>query len=136
MPEIGVAIENRFTSGHLIYSGRASYDSSAPEPREGPRPEARIVAVPLDAPENYAILSAPHDALRVERVGENAIITGYRDARGLSVSLIDLSAAPRIASTILLADRFESEGRSHAFNAADRSRRLGPHGPAHGDAPR
>ncbi|HRE45899.1 MAG TPA: beta-propeller domain-containing protein [Terricaulis sp.] len=118
LPDVGVAIENRFTSGHLVYSGRAAYDSSAPEPREGPRPEARIVAVPLDAPENYAILSAPHDALRVERVGENAIITGYRDARGLSVSLIDLSAAPRIASTILLADRFESEGRSHAFNAA------------------
>jgi hypothetical protein len=30
---------------------------------------------------------------------------------------MDLSAAPRIASTELLENRFESEGRSHAFNS-------------------
>ncbi len=118
LPDVGVAIENRFTSTHLVYSGRAQYQSYAPEPDEGPRPEARIVAVPVASPADYTILTTPHDALRVERVGENAIVTGYRDAAGLNVSLVNLSGTPAIASTVLLADHFESEGRSHAFNAA------------------
>lgn len=118
LPSVGAAIENRFTDAHLVYSGRADYSSYAPEPQSGPRADARIVVAPVAAPSQYVTLNAPHDALRVERVGDNVIITGYRDARGLSVSLIDLSARPRISSTVLLADRFESEGRSHAFNAA------------------
>lgn len=118
LPDVGVAIENRFTGAHLVYGGRPHYESYAPEPEEGPRPEARIVAVPVASPADYSILTAPHDALRVERVGDNAIVTGYRDAAGLNVSLIDLSGTPSIASTVLLRDRFESEGRSHAFNAA------------------
>lgn len=118
VPSVGVAIENRFTSTHLVYGGRPEYDSSAPEPNQPARANARLAIVPVNAPSDHIVLDAPHDALRVERVGNNAIVTGYRDASGLNVSLIDLSGAPRIASTVLLADRFESEGRSHAFNAA------------------
>lgn len=118
LPGVGVAIENRFTSTHLVYGGRPQYDSYAPEPNQPARTDAQIIAVPVSAPAQHVTLQAPHDALRVERVGDNAIVTGYRDAAGLNVSLIDLSGTPSIASTVLLRDRFESEGRSHAFNAA------------------
>jgi hypothetical protein len=118
VPSVGVAIENRFTGSHLVYGGRPRYQSQAPEPSEAPRANAAIIVVPVTAPDQHVTLAAPHDALRVERVGDNAIVTGYRDSSGLNVSLIDLAAAPRIASTLLLRDRFESEGRSHAFNAA------------------
>lgn len=45
------------------------------------------------------------------------VFTGYRDQRGLSVSRLDLSAAPRVADTLVMEGRFETEGRSHAFNA-------------------
>jgi hypothetical protein len=44
-------------------------------------------------------------------------LTGYRDHRGLSVSLIDLRTAPRTSDTLQLPGRFESENRSHAFNS-------------------
>jgi len=36
---------------------------------------------------------------------------------GLRVTLIDLGGTPRIGSSVLLDGRFESEGRSHAFNS-------------------
>ena len=63
----------------------------------------------------------PHNALRIERAGGDAVVTGYRDMAGLSISYVSLGARPRIASTALLPGRFESEGRSHAFNAWVRS---------------
>ena len=45
------------------------------------------------------------------------MITGYKKNEGLYISLLSLEEKPEIKSTILLANRFESEGRSHAFNA-------------------
>ena len=45
------------------------------------------------------------------------MLTGYRDHRGLQISLIGLDGAPRVASTLRLDGRYESEGRSHAFNS-------------------
>jgi hypothetical protein len=118
LPSVGGALENRFTSTHLVYGGRPGYESDAPEPGQPPLANARIAVVAVAAPSAHVVLESPHSALRVERVGDNAIVTGYRDSAGLNVSLIDLAGAPRIASTVLLADRFETEGRSHAFNAA------------------
>jgi hypothetical protein len=45
------------------------------------------------------------------------VLTGYRDRAGLRVTLIDLDGTPRIAGSVRLDGRFESEGRSHAFNS-------------------
>jgi hypothetical protein len=55
--------------------------------------------------------------LRVERAGGDIVLTGYRNDAGLSVSLLRLGGRPRIADTQVLANRYESENRSHAFNA-------------------
>jgi hypothetical protein len=75
------------------------------------------VALPLANPANAAQVPAPHNIIRLERAGNNAALTGYRTDRGLSVSVLELDGAPRIVSTQVLDGRYESEGRSHAFNA-------------------
>jgi hypothetical protein len=112
----GQGLENRFTDTYLVYGGRDGYSSYPPD--EGEPVTARVVAVPTNNPRAATVLQSSHNILRVERVGDNTAITGYRDETGLNVSLVDLASTPRISSTVLLADRFESEGRSHAFNSA------------------
>ncbi|NWG53506.1 MAG: beta-propeller domain-containing protein [Hydrogenophilaceae bacterium] len=108
--------ENRFTDRHLVYGARAHYGSAPPASRNASL-SARVVVVPVGRPNRARVFTAPHSVIRIERAGDNVVATGYRNAAGLSVSLFDLRRAPRLASTITLADRFESEGRSHAFNS-------------------
>lgn len=108
--------EVRFTDTHAVYGGRNSWESYPPDQAGEPQ-TARLVALPARNPHLPAILEAPHDIIRIERVGEDIALTGYRDAAGLSVSMLTLGAAPKIASTDVLTGRYESEGRSHAFNA-------------------
>jgi hypothetical protein len=109
--------EIRYTQNHVVYGARNSYGSAPPQ--EGRQVQGgRVVAVPLARPANATVVTAPHNIIRVERAGGDVILTGYRTDAGLSVSLLDLSArTPRIAQTRLLENRYESEGRSHAFNA-------------------
>jgi len=111
------SLENRFIDGALVYGGRQGWGSWPPYDNEQ-HADARVVSVPTAAPERPSLLSVPHDVIRIESIGKGAVLTGYKNDRGLSISLLDGRAAPRIASTVLLADRFESEGRSHAYNAA------------------
>jgi hypothetical protein len=73
--------------------------------------------LPLANPSAATIVQAPHNVIRLERAGNNAILSGYRTDRGLSMSVLDLEGQPRIVSTQILDGRYESEGRSHAFNA-------------------
>ncbi len=110
------ALENRFAGGYLVYGGRSSWRSYAPDADESWRP-GLLVAVPSDNPSAARVLELSHNVLRIERVGNNAVATGYRGAQGLSVSLLDLSGEPRLASSVLIPGRFETEGRSHAFNS-------------------
>ena len=112
----GGALENRFIGDWLVYGGRANGSSAAPEPRARPSTTS-LFAVPLARPSAPVRLALPHNAIRIERACNDAIVTGYRDARGLAISMVRLGSDPAIASTALLAGRFESEGRSHAFNA-------------------
>lgn len=112
----GMDYENRFTDGYVVYGGRESWRTSAPDSDEPPK-HANLVAVPVGAPRDSAVIPAPHSVNRLERVGSDIVAAGYRDAAGLSVSILDLDASPRLADTQVLADRYESEGRSHAFNA-------------------
>jgi hypothetical protein len=112
-------IENRFAGDWLIYGGRHSYsgrpydydDEAAVIPREP------AIAVPLRDPSASIRVDQPHNIIRIERVGDDIVINGYRDLGGLNISYLDLGATARIASTLQLDNRFESEGRSHAFNS-------------------
>jgi hypothetical protein len=50
-------------------------------------------------------------------MGQNIIATGYRHTEGLHLSHIALDDTPRITGSVVLPGRFETEGRSHAFNS-------------------
>jgi hypothetical protein len=110
-------LENRFIGQWLVYGGRTGA-SDSPLSGDAAPTGSTLVAVPLARPGDAVRLALPHNALRIERAGSDAVVTGYRDSRGLSLSYISLAGArPRLAATFLLPQRFESEGRSHAFNA-------------------
>ena len=114
----GGQLENRFLGDWLVYGGRTGWSSEPPEKQPA---TSKLFAVPLARPGQPVRLNLPHNALRIERAGSDAVVTGYRDRSGLSLSYIALGAQPRLAATTTLARRFESEGRSHAFNATMRS---------------
>jgi hypothetical protein len=115
LPSVGGrGIENRFTAGHLVYGGRGERSSYAFE-GAGSR-TGRVVAAPSNMPSAAVMLEAPHEIIRIESIGENAVLTGYSNADALSISVLDLRATPRISDTVHLPHRYESEGRSHAFN--------------------
>ena len=116
----GGELENRFVGDWLVYGGRSGWSSHPPEGREQPT-ASTLFAVPLAAPQKPVRFDLPHNALRVERAGTDAVVTGYSGSDGLSLSYVSLGRQPRIASTALLPRRFESENRSHAFNAWIRS---------------
>ncbi|MES2444705.1 MAG: beta-propeller domain-containing protein [Pseudomonadota bacterium] len=119
LPAIGTEqVENRFTGAYVVYGGHLGWSTRPPDEKEEKTPlESRAVAVPIKAPAQASILRVPHNVIRIERVGDDIVMTGYRDSKGLSVSAVDLSGAPRLASTAVLDGRYESEGRSHAFNS-------------------
>jgi hypothetical protein len=118
-PIDGDQLENRFLGDWLIYGGRSgrSDDPTARDGRTGP---SSVFAVPLGHAGEPLRLRLPHNTLRIERAGNDAVVTGYGGRDGLSLSYLSLGEAPRLAATATLAGRFESEGRSHAFNAAMR----------------
>src|SRR4051812_27549578 len=94
------------------------WGSRPPEPGEEKwRPGAKAFAVSLRRPSAVVPLAVEHTINRVERVGDDVVMTGYLDASGLELSYLSLAARPRLASTVKLEGRYESEGRSHAFNS-------------------
>lgn len=122
-------IASRFTDTHLVYGGLSRHrhgfpDLSDLEPdneyarrvAEEMRPRPAYV-LPVNRPGSVRPLDVGHTVIRAERVADDIVLTGYRDRAGLTVSLIRLEEHPRIASSIPLPGRFESEGRSHAFNS-------------------
>jgi len=118
LPGIGTErIENRFTDTHVVYGGHDGWSTRPPDADEKAAQQSFAVAVPINAPRQAAKLAVPHNVIRIERVGNDVVMTGYRDGAGLSISAIDLRAIPRLSSTVSLPGRFESEGRSHAFNS-------------------
>lgn len=108
--------EVRYTSTHVVYGGRSGWSSHPPETGVT-LPSSPVIALPLANPSAATIVQAPHNIIRLERAGNNAILSGYRTDRGLSLSVLDLEGTPRIVNTTVLDGRYESEGRSHAFNA-------------------
>lgn len=111
-------IENRFAGDWLVYGGRANHSGRPFDLEPGEEaPHASAIAVPLGTPADTVPIGQPHNVIRLERIGDDMLINGYRDLGGLSLTYLDLGATARIASTSRLDNRFESEGRSHAFNS-------------------
>jgi len=119
----GTRYEVRFTGTHVVYGARETYRSAAPANGATEVLSARVTAVPLDRPSAAVTVDAPHNVIRLERAGRDIILGGYRTEAGLSISRMTLEGRPRITQTELLRNRYESENRSHAFNAL-----VGPEG--------
>ena len=105
-------IANRFTDRYLVYGSLGRYRRGLAEKGSPP-----VYAVPVDSPRDPRGLGVGHTVVRAEQAGGDIVLTGYRDYLGLFVTLIDLDRQPRIASSVRLDQRYESEGRSHAFNS-------------------
>lgn len=121
----GRYVANRFTDDYVVYGaiGQRSLWYLLGERDEDDEERPAIVggtafAVPVRRPEAVRRLPLAHNVIRAERSGNDVVLTGYRDPSGLDLSYIALAGEPRVASTVRLPGRYESEGRSHAFNAA------------------
>ena len=115
----GAAYEARFTPDYLVYGGRSSWGDYPPAPNEtDARDTGQAIVLPTADPRAPQFIDIPHGVIRAERAGPYMALTGYRDVRGLNVSLIDLRDTPRLGGTIVLGGRYESENRSHAFNSS------------------
>ncbi|MEG3086943.1 beta-propeller domain-containing protein [Sphingomonas sp. PB4P5] len=109
-------LENRFADNWLVYGGRLEGYGAVPDRNR--QPGSPVFILPVDRPQATQTLVLPHNIIRIERVGETRMaIGGYRDVRGLDLSLLQLGGQASVLDTTRLAGRFESEGRSHAFNS-------------------
>jgi hypothetical protein len=122
---------NRFANGWLLYGSTtrlSDFDLEDPPSERNTRVRAitaaelsgkatRFVAVPTDAPARSVRIPLQQGAQRIEPVGKDAIIAGYATNEGLSVSNLRLTDTPSLSEPLRLDRRFESEGRSHSFNA-------------------
>lgn len=111
-------LENRITNTHAVIGGRDRWSSYPPGIFKG-TPETAIselTFVPLADPERFWTEDLPHNVIRMERVIDDIVVTGYHDKSGLQLTYLKPDAGPGIVDTITLKGRYESEGRSHAFN--------------------
>jgi Beta propeller domain len=112
----GGAIENRFADDWLVYGGRQEGYGAYPDGKPGPG--SSLFVLPVDRPRESQKVALSHNVIRLERVGGDRMAAGgYRDLGGLDLSLLQLGGRPTILDTARLRGRFESEGRSHAFNS-------------------
>jgi hypothetical protein len=119
----GGGIENRFVADFVVYGGR-NYYSRRPPRDEHAREQALangLTVVPIDNPQDAQRVALGHTLIRLEKLGDTTVIAnGYADEEGLRVSYVGLAAGEgesAVRSSALLPRRYESEGRSHAFNA-------------------
>jgi len=94
------AVLSRFVGAWLLY-GTLTYDFSVPYESQPPL-TGRLFAVPLAAPDSARAVELPHGIVSIVPAGGRALVTGYRDSTGLTLSLIELGAEPRIVSTLAL----------------------------------
>lgn len=108
-------IENRFADDWFVYGGRTEAWGATADPRDPGRP---LMVLSVDNPAAPQRVELPHNIIRLERVGSDRIAaSGYRHNGGLDLSLVQLGAQSWRTDTAYLDNRFESEGRSHAFNS-------------------
>lgn len=119
LPFVGKGdFENRFTENHIVLSSDENrpYPPFDEEDLEDYVRKGEALIIPRDDPEAHQKVRLPHSTLRLERVDNDVMLTGYNDLDGLKMSFLKLSGDPRVTDTINLKNRYESEGRSHAFN--------------------
>lgn len=109
-------VENRFAGDWLVYGGRDGWGGYPPDAEDGPQ-SSKAFAVPLGNPRKLQVFEPGHQFIRIERVGDDMVLNGYRDDSGLMVSLLKLEDKARLGGQVKLDGRYESERRSHAFNA-------------------
>lgn len=116
-------VENRFVGDFVVYGGRDRYSRRPPrndEARERALATA-LTVVPIDDPASPQRVALGHSLIRLEKIGDGVVIAnGYVDEEGLRVSHVALGAGEAgsaVRSSAFLPRRYESEGRSHAFNA-------------------
>ena len=110
----GWSLENRFTDTHLVYAGRSQRRYNYAQSKPAVSQPATVIAAAN--PSEPIQIDMPHDVIRAERLGDDIILTGHHKDKGLYISLLDLDQTPRRADTLFIDGRYESEGRSHAFN--------------------
>jgi hypothetical protein len=116
----GGYLENRFVGDWLLYGTRSRWGGRPPQAEDEDAAQAAdgfAVAVPIATPQAATLVKLGHEITRLEAVGDDAMVTGYRDSQGLHVSMIELGETAAVSGSAFLARRFESEGRSHAFNS-------------------
>ncbi len=102
----------RFVDEWLVYGSSYTDDEVAVSTQQ-----TRIVTLHERRSDRAQELSIGHSAIRMERLGQDALVNGYApNAKGLHVSVVGLKRQARVQDSLLLPNRFESEGRSHAFN--------------------
>jgi hypothetical protein len=102
----------RFVDEWLVYGS-----SNTDEDVAMSKPQTRIVTLNERRSDRAQELTIGHSAIRIERLGQDALVNGYApDAKGLHVSVVGLNRQARVIDSLLLPNRFESEGRNHAFN--------------------
>jgi hypothetical protein len=109
-------VENRFAGDWLVYGGRDGWGGYPPDAEDGPQ-SSKAFAVPLRNPLKFQVFEPGHQFIRIERVGDDMVLNGYRDDSGLMVSLLKLEDTARLGGQVKLEGRYESERRSHSFNA-------------------
>ncbi len=119
----GGGIENRFVGDFVVYGGRDRYSRRPPRDEEA-RNRAlanALTVVPIADPQASQRVALGHSLIRLEKIGDSVVIAnGYVDEAGLRVSYVGLDAGEEgsaVRSSAFLPRRYESEGRSHAFNA-------------------
>jgi hypothetical protein len=121
-------VASRFTDRHLVYGGLSNYRRGLPDFKDHgydedyarrlrAEPRQPAYALSIARPADVRPLDIRHTVIRAERVGDDVVLTGYRDRGGLIVTMIDLSGPPAVGAQARLRGRYESEGRSHAFNS-------------------
>lgn len=92
------AVTSSFTGDWLLY-GALSYEFEVPYSDNPPR-TAHLLAVPIARPTEVRTIELAHNLVTIVPAGTRALVTGYRNSTGLSLSLVDLAAEPRIVSTL------------------------------------
>jgi hypothetical protein len=119
----GGGIENRFVADFVVYGGRDYYSRRPPRNEEAQQRALAngLTVVPVDAPHAAQRVALGHSLIRLEKIGDSVVIAnGYAGEEGLRVSYVGLGAGEggsAVRSSAFLSRRYESEGRSHAFNA-------------------
>jgi hypothetical protein len=115
-------VVNRFVGDWLVYGARANWSGRPSNLYSDYSNEAfmpgTLQAVPLADPARTSAVALTHQITRIEAMPRGVFVTGYDLREGLILGYLDLSGDPRISETQFLEYRYESENRSHAFNAA------------------